>query len=424
VTPVPDPRLAKDATFTLAESLTSDTTAILVTESTQNMSTITGFFVRNSVTIQIDDELIIYKGISKEQPYAFTNCQRGAYSTKVASHKAGAKVHHLKECFGLFVPDPDSTLLEDVAASASNMYNECGFDMMYLDALDGEDILGGGENSWHYGSKFVFELWKRLKKPAIMEMSTYGLYGNPAGLKEISLNSGAYIIAGTGFYLEQTFSDEIKNMSIDQMVAVMLRDIYEGFPGSDVRAGVIGEVGITPPNIQGSEERSLRAAARVQHETGLSMNVHIGFSIDLSRQAVQILREEKADFKKISFAHCDGNRPEVNRELTELGVYVECDCFGNEFYVDNGAYDGDNPWYFGSDGDRIRSVKALVDAGLGDRLFFSQDVCSKMQTVQYGGYGYAHLLENILPMLEHIGVSRQVLWQIMTENPLRFLLGE
>jgi len=173
VTPVPDPRLAKDATFTLAESLAPDDTAVSVIESTQNMSTITGFFVRNSVTIQIDDELTIYRGLSKEQPYAFTNCQRGAYSTKVASHKAGAKVHHLKECFGLFVPDPDSTLLEDVAASASNMYNECGFNMMYLDALDGEDILGGGENGWYYGSKFVFELWKRLKKPAIMEMSTF-----------------------------------------------------------------------------------------------------------------------------------------------------------------------------------------------------------------------------------------------------------
>jgi hypothetical protein len=173
VTPKPDPRLAKDATFTLAESVASDVATVPVIESTQDMSIITGFFVRNSVTIQIDDELIIYKGLSKEQPYAFTNCQRGAYGTKASSHNAGAKVHHLKECFGLFVPDADSTLLEDVAASTTNMYNECGFDMMYLDALDGEDILGGGENSWHYGSKFVFELWKRLKKPAIMEMSTF-----------------------------------------------------------------------------------------------------------------------------------------------------------------------------------------------------------------------------------------------------------
>lgn len=173
VTPVPDSRLAKDATFTLAESLTAEDKNIPVVESTQNMSTITGFFVRNSVTIQIDNELVIYKGLSKEKPYAFTDCQRGAYGTKADAHKAGAKVHHLKECFGLFVPDPDTTLFEEVAEKTANMYNECGFDMMYLDALDGEDVLGGAENGWHYGSKYVFELWKRIRKPAIMEMSTF-----------------------------------------------------------------------------------------------------------------------------------------------------------------------------------------------------------------------------------------------------------
>ena len=173
VTPIPDPRLAKDATFTLAEPLTPDADTVSVLESTEAMSTITGFFVRNSVTIQIDDELIIYGGVSKESPYAFTECQRGAYGTKASSHGAGAKAHHLKECFGLFVPDPETSLLEEVAESAANAYNKCGFDMIYLDALDGEDILGGGENSWHYGSKFVFQLWERLQKPAIMEMSTF-----------------------------------------------------------------------------------------------------------------------------------------------------------------------------------------------------------------------------------------------------------
>jgi len=173
VTPAPDPRLAKDATFTLAEPLTPDATVVPVVESTEDMSTITGFFVRNSVTLQIDDELIIYTGISKEPPYAFTGCKRGAYGTRAASHAKGAEVGHLKECFGLFVPDPDSTLFTEVAARTAEVFNECGFDMIYLDALDGEDVLGGRENGWHYGSKFVFELWKRLKRPALMEMSTF-----------------------------------------------------------------------------------------------------------------------------------------------------------------------------------------------------------------------------------------------------------
>jgi len=173
VTPVPDPRLAEDATFTLSEALAPDSDTVLVAESTEGLSAVIGTFVRNSVTLRIDDELITYSGISKESPYALTGCKRGVCGTRVSAHPQGAKVHHLKECFGHFAPDGDSTLFSEVAGKLAETYNKCGFDMMYLDALDGSDLIGGRENAWHYGSKFVFELWKRLEKPALMEMSTF-----------------------------------------------------------------------------------------------------------------------------------------------------------------------------------------------------------------------------------------------------------
>ncbi len=173
VTPVPDTRLAKDATFTLSESVTDKDIVIPVIESTKDMSTVIGFHVRNSVTIQIDDELITYSSIKKELSCAFENCQRGAYGTRISSHQKGAKVYHLKELFERFVPEGDSTLFEEVAAKTAEAYNKCGFDMIYLDAIDGADVLAGQENAWYYGSKFVFELVKRLEKPALMEMSTF-----------------------------------------------------------------------------------------------------------------------------------------------------------------------------------------------------------------------------------------------------------
>lgn len=174
VSPVPDPRLAKDATFTLASTLTETNQTIPVAETTKDMSTLTGFQVRNSVTLQIEDELITYSGIRKEPPYAFTDCQRGVHGTKVARHEAGAKVHHLKECFGLFTPEGDSTLFDEVAATTAEVYNRCGFDMIYLDALDGTDILGRWPNSYkYYAAKFVQSLCRSMKRPAIMEMSTF-----------------------------------------------------------------------------------------------------------------------------------------------------------------------------------------------------------------------------------------------------------
>ncbi|MFO1514174.1 MAG: hypothetical protein U1F83_14880 [Verrucomicrobiota bacterium] len=92
----------------------------------------------------------------------------------MAAHAPGDKVHHLKECFGLFTPDGDSTLFEEVAARTAEVYNKCGFDMIYLDALDGSDILGRWPNSQkYYANKFVFNLCQALERPAIMEMSTF-----------------------------------------------------------------------------------------------------------------------------------------------------------------------------------------------------------------------------------------------------------
>jgi len=173
VTPVPDERLAKDITLTLAEPVAAETATIPVEESPGSISTVHGFFVRNSVILQIDDELLEYGDVQKEPPYGFSKCRRGAFGTRAAPHRRGAKVHHLRQCFNLLVPDGESSLLTEVAALTADMYNDCGFDMIYLDALDGEDAIGGMQNGWHYGTKFVFELFNRLKKPAIMEMSTF-----------------------------------------------------------------------------------------------------------------------------------------------------------------------------------------------------------------------------------------------------------
>src|SRR5262249_29376631 len=123
VSPVPDPRLAKDKTFTLAADITTNTETITVIESTDGISAVTGFFVRNSATLSLGEELLTYSGLTKSSPYQFIGSKRGAYGTKAAAHNRGTKADHLKECFGLFVPDPDTTLLGEVAQRNADFFN-------------------------------------------------------------------------------------------------------------------------------------------------------------------------------------------------------------------------------------------------------------------------------------------------------------
>ena len=105
----------------------------------------TGFFEHNSVVLHIGDELVTFGGASQQAPWRFTGVKRGALGTKAAAHEQGAKARHLKECFGLFVPDPESSLFEEIAANHAEVVNRCGFDGIYLDAIDGSSILRGNE---------------------------------------------------------------------------------------------------------------------------------------------------------------------------------------------------------------------------------------------------------------------------------------
>ncbi|UCF14533.1 MAG: hypothetical protein JSW59_14050 [Phycisphaerales bacterium] len=171
VTPVPDKRLDAFRSFTLAEAIDPDATEITVNESTSGMNTVTGFFEHNSVILHIGDELITFGAVSQEPPWRFTKVRRGAFGTKPAAHEKGAKVRHLKECFGLLVPDPESSLFEEIAKNHADIVNSCDFDGIYLDAIDGSSILRGPGECWYWADKFVFEIQKRLKKPVGMEMS-------------------------------------------------------------------------------------------------------------------------------------------------------------------------------------------------------------------------------------------------------------
>jgi len=171
VTPVPDPRLDAFRTFTLARSLGVEGEEILVNEPTRGMSTITGFFEHNSVVLQLGDELVTFGGVSQETPWRFTGVKRGAFGTRAAAHAAETTARHLKECFGLFVPNPESSLFEEIAANHAAIVNQCGFDGIYLDAIDGSSILRGPDESWYWADKFVFAIQRRLERPVGMEMS-------------------------------------------------------------------------------------------------------------------------------------------------------------------------------------------------------------------------------------------------------------
>ena len=172
VTPVPSKDLGFFRSFTLAGPLKENDSIITVNESTADITTTTGFFIRNSLSLRIGEELISFTGVTRTPPYKFTGCKRAILGTKAGSFDKGEKIFHLREMFGRFVPGPETGLFNEIAGRTAEIVSDCDFDGIYFDAIDGSDILAGDENFWYYGTKFIFEVAKRLKRPVGMEMSS------------------------------------------------------------------------------------------------------------------------------------------------------------------------------------------------------------------------------------------------------------
>jgi phosphotriesterase-related protein len=66
-------------------------------------------------------------------------------------------------------------------------------------------------------------------------------------------------------------------------------------------------------------------------------------------------------------------------------------------------------------------VADLVNRGYVKQVLLSQDVYLKMNLKRYGGWGYAHLLVNVVPMLRRAGVTDENLRMMLVENPARVL---
>ena len=59
-----------------------------------------------------------------------------------------------------------------------------------------------------------------------------------------------------------------------------------------------------------------------------------------------------------------------------------------------------------------------VDLG---QVLMAHDICNKHRLTKYGGHGYAHILENVMPIMRRKGFLAGEIDQILVGNPARAL---
>jgi phosphotriesterase-related protein len=134
-------------------------------------------------------------------------------------------------------------------------------------------------------------------------------------------------------------------------------------------------------------------------------------------EIAEFVRKEGGDLRRTVMCHICRTIADVRAvvDLAQTGIWLEYDLFGleNSYYPYNPSFDMPN------DGGRMAHVLALIEAGHQDQLLLSHDIAYKTSLVAYGGYGYHHLLVNVVPRLRAKGVDDAALERLLIRNPAR-----
>ncbi len=255
---------------------------------------------------------------------------------------------------------------------------------------------------------------------AIVDLTTGGIGPDPTGLAALSNETGVALILGAGFYTDAYVAGAIKELPAEALAEIIESQVTDGAWGTDVRCGVIGEIGVSWP-MTPFEERSLIAGAMAQRRTGAMINVHPGRHPEACGQICDVLEKAGADLSRVVLSHMDRTYPEDVDGVVALArrCIVEYDFFGIEtsnYWM--GVVDLPNDWM------RLRALRRLFEAGLGDRVCISHDICTRTRLLPNGGHGYRHILANVRPLMRDRGWSEGEIAQLLVETPRRLLTIE
>jgi phosphotriesterase-related protein len=262
--------------------------------------------------------------------------------------------------------------------------------------------------------------FQKLGGRTVVDCTSIGIRREPLKLRELAQRTGLNIIAGCGYYTHDTHPPEMNDWSAEQIAEMMVRDLTEGMKGTDVKAGIIGEIGTSDP-IHPNEKKNLIASALAYQSTPAAVFVHTYPWGKAGLEATDVLVEHGVDPAKIVICHIDVEFDvEYIKALLQKRVFVEFDNFGKEFYIDP-ADRGFAGGVFARDIERVRVIKALTDSGYERQILVTNDICLKSMLRHYGGWGYDHILRNIVPMMQDEGISQQAIDAFLIDNPQRLL---
>ena len=256
--------------------------------------------------------------------------------------------------------------------------------------------------------------YKRHGGGSIVDVTSIGLKRCPEELVRVSRASGLNIVMGASWYTQGWYSADLATRSVDSLTDEIVRDITVGAERTNVRSGIIGEVGTSNEPDGPIEGKIIRASGRASRLTGAPITLH---SLGLFKQhgkILDMLEGEGADLSRVVMGHSDFLAGEVAyiKPLLDRGATIQFDLLGKPPVVTRTR---------ATDLEVSKTIIDLIKAGYVRQILLSHDICTKTSWKAYGGTGYSFIEEIFLPYLRKQGVTDEQINTLVVENPKRLL---
>jgi phosphotriesterase-related protein len=262
--------------------------------------------------------------------------------------------------------------------------------------------------------------FKKSGGKTIIDVTSIGLNRQPEALVRIAKATGLQVVMGSGYYLKQSHSADLKDRPEKDIEDEIVRDIVEGVGPAKIKAGIIGELGCNFP-LDPTERKVLTAGAKAQARTGAPLSVHIGRHHQSPIELALILRDNGCNMKKVTMCHLDRDAAPYStlHTLAELGCFFELDLFGQETF--------DYPYVHLdriTDWQRVHIIRDMIAEGLLNHILVSHDIGHKHRLTKFAGHGYAHISDVTVPLMERKGITNEQIQHILVTNPARLMSFE
>ncbi|MFF9092952.1 phosphotriesterase [Streptomyces sp. NPDC014802] len=238
----------------------------------------------------------------------------------------------------------------------------------------------------------------------VVQWTPYGLGRRAADLPALSRQSGVHVVAATGLHQDVHYDETVLKGLRGRLAEVFAAELTDGIGTSGVRAGLIKVAGGFHA-LNGHARWTMTAAAEAHRATGAPIAVHL----ELGTGAPDVLDLLCGDLgvppQRVILGHL--NRfpdPVVHRQAAEAGCWL--------------AFDGPSRAHHATDWRMPEAVRALAEAGFGDRLLLGGDTTTAAARSVSGGPGMPYLLRRVRPRLA-AALGEDLVAAILTRNPAR-----